>query len=77
MLSKNKDERHATPAEVIQALRPWLTRVPPPTPEEMPLHRFSHHRDIQTLSKISTMTTPLSGVTSALNASIQMAEAVK
>jgi serine/threonine protein kinase len=69
MLKKKKEDRYATPGEVIQALRPWFESVDPPTAEEMPLHRFSHHRDIATLSKISTMATLQSGITRAMDQS--------
>ena len=70
MLNKNRDERPSTPLEVMKLLKPWFKPVDPPTSEEMPLHRFSHHRDIATMSKLSTMSSLQSGVTRALNASL-------
>jgi serine/threonine protein kinase len=37
MLAKNPDERHQTPAEVVEALDPWTeTPIPPPPESEMP-----------------------------------------
>jgi eukaryotic-like serine/threonine-protein kinase len=55
MLEKDRDRRPTTPLRVIEALQPWLEDVPPPTPEELPESRYTHHRDLDTLSKLSTV----------------------
>jgi serine/threonine protein kinase len=55
MLAKDPAERPQTPNAVIRALRAWLEQVPPPSPEELPEHRYTHHRDLDTMSKLSTV----------------------
>jgi serine/threonine protein kinase len=55
MLAKNRDDRPTTPNEVIELLQPWLRDVPPPSPEEMPESRYTHPRNLDTLSKLSTV----------------------
>ncbi len=55
MLAKNPDERPQIPNEIIARLQPWLEEVPPPTAEELPECRYTHHRDIDTMSRLSTV----------------------
>src|SRR5262249_30567804 len=55
MLEKDLAKRPQTPADVVELLRPWLQPVDPPTPEEMPATRYSPHRDLETMSRISTI----------------------
>ena len=55
MLAKQPGDRPATPAQVVVALRDWVTEVPPPTEDEMPTTRYSSHRDIATSARGSTM----------------------
>jgi eukaryotic-like serine/threonine-protein kinase len=55
MLMKNPDHRFQEPIQVFDALQPWLEDVAPPTAEEMPANRFSQHRDLDTMSKLSTV----------------------
>lgn len=55
MLEKDAANRPQTPAEVVELLRPWLEPVAPPEPEELPVSRFAPHRDVETMSRISTM----------------------
>ncbi len=76
MLSKKPEARYQMPIEVIQAIHPWLRDVPPPTPEELPASRFMHHRDLETMSKMSTMgpvsRTTHSFVSQYMNSGVQM-----
>jgi hypothetical protein len=55
MLAKDPAERPQTPARVIAELRPWVTDVPPPTPEEMPPARYVPGQDVDTKARHSTM----------------------
>jgi eukaryotic-like serine/threonine-protein kinase len=55
LLEKDAARRPQTPADVVELLRPWLEPVDPPTPEEMPATRYSPHRDLETMSRISTI----------------------
>ena len=55
MLAKNADDRPQTPNEVIFRLQPWLEEVAPPGPDELPEFRYTHHRDIDTMSRLSTV----------------------
>lgn len=55
MLAKNPAERIATSNEVIRQLNPWLEEVPPPTNEELPEFEYTRHRDIETMSRLSTV----------------------
>jgi serine/threonine protein kinase len=36
MMAKDPSQRPQTPTQVLQALRPWLREIPPPTDEEIP-----------------------------------------
>lgn len=71
MLEKDPAKRPQTANDVIVRLQPWLKEVPPPTPEELPEHRFTHHRDLDTMSRISTVAT----LTSAMRSKIMQAAA--
>jgi eukaryotic-like serine/threonine-protein kinase len=66
MLAKDRARRPQTPNDVIVRLQPWLEEVPPPTPEEMPEHRFTQHRDLDTMSRLSTIATMSSSVRSKI-----------
>lgn len=55
MLAKNADDRPQVPNDVIVRLQPWLEEVPAPTAEELPECRYTHHRDIDTMSRLSTV----------------------
>jgi eukaryotic-like serine/threonine-protein kinase len=55
MLAKQPGERPQSPAQVVVALRDWVTEVAPPTEDEMPTTRYSSHRDIATSARGSTM----------------------
>ena len=55
MLEKDLTRRPQTPNDVFEALRPWYQDVPPPTDEELPEYVYTHHRDIATMSRISTV----------------------
>jgi serine/threonine protein kinase len=55
MLAKDPAERPQTPARVIAELRPWVTEVPPPTPDEMPPSRYTSGQDMDTKARHSTM----------------------
>jgi eukaryotic-like serine/threonine-protein kinase len=57
MLAKSPNDRFQSPIEVVEALAPWFKEVELPTRDEMPTTRYHHHRDIETLSKLSTVTT--------------------
>ncbi len=66
MLAKDPAKRPQTPTDVIMKLKPWLEEVPPPMPEELPEHRYSPHRDLDTLSKLSTISTMSSAMRSKI-----------
>src|SRR5262245_1986737 len=53
MLAKAPNGRPQTPARVVAELKPWLTEVPPPTPEEIP-NQYTPHRDVDTQARHST-----------------------
>lgn len=73
MLAKNPDNRPQMANEVILRLQPWLEEVAPPTAEELPEFRFTHHRDIDTMSRISTV----ASISSAMRSKIlQSASAI-
>ena len=55
MLAKNADDRPQIPNDIIARLEPWLDEIAPPTDEELPEFRFTHHRDIDTMSRLSTV----------------------
>jgi serine/threonine protein kinase len=55
LLEKDPANRHQTPAELVAHLQPWFEEVPAPTDEEMPKARYSVHRDLETLSRSSTI----------------------
>jgi len=55
MMAKNPDHRYQKPTDVLEALRPWLVAVPPPSADEMPESRFLAPKEIETLSKLSTL----------------------
>jgi len=66
MMSKNPANRPQTPLEVVSRLRPWFEEVPPPTPEELPESRYTPHRDIDTMSRLSTVATMSSAMRSKI-----------
>ncbi len=66
MLEKNPAKRLQTPSDLTVRLQPWLEEVPPPTPEELPEHRYTHHRDLDTLSRLSTVATMSSAMRSKI-----------
>jgi serine/threonine protein kinase len=66
MLAKDAADRPQRPNDVIELLRPWLRPVAPPAPEELPENRFSHHRDLDTMSKLSTVATMSSAIRSRI-----------
>jgi eukaryotic-like serine/threonine-protein kinase len=66
MLEKDPSKRPQTPNDVTQWLQPWLEEVPPPTPAELPEHRYTHHRDLDTLSRLSTVATMSSAMRSKI-----------
>ena len=55
MLAKDPAQRPQSPDVLLGMLQPWLVEVPPPTPEELPIFRYTHHRDIDTMSRLSTV----------------------
>jgi serine/threonine protein kinase len=55
MLAKDPGGRPQSPARVIAELRPWVTDVPAPTPDEMPPVRFAPDADVDTKARRSTM----------------------
>jgi eukaryotic-like serine/threonine-protein kinase len=55
MLAKEPEGRPQSPARVIADLRPWITDVPPPTPQEMPPVRYVPEADVDTKARHSTM----------------------
>jgi len=55
MLAKNAEDRPQSGNEVIARLQPWLEEIAPPTAEELPEFRYTHHRDIDTMSRLSTV----------------------
>ncbi len=64
MLDKDRDNRHATPSDLIQSLAPWIADVPPPTDEELPTYRYTQHRDVDTNCRLSTASS-ISGISRA------------
>jgi serine/threonine protein kinase len=66
MLSKDPAQRPQTPADVVGQLQPWYEEVAPPAPGELPEQRFTHHRDLDTMSRISTVATMSSAVRSKI-----------
>ncbi len=77
MLAKDANKRPQLPNDVIARLKPWFEEVPPPVPEELPEHRFTHHRDLDTQSRISTVATMSSAMRSKiLQAAAQSSAAV-
>ena len=66
MLEKNAAKRPQIPNDVIVRLQPWLEEVPPPRPEELPEFRYTHHRDFDTMSRLSTVTTMTSAMRSKI-----------
>jgi serine/threonine protein kinase len=66
MLEKDPSKRPQTPHDVTLRLQPWLEEVPPPTAEELPEHRYTHHRDLDTLSRLSTVATMSSAMRSKI-----------
>jgi serine/threonine protein kinase len=66
MLEKDPLKRPQTPNDVTVRLQPWLEEVPQPTPEELPEHRYTHHRDLDTLSRLSTLATMSSAMRSKI-----------
>jgi eukaryotic-like serine/threonine-protein kinase len=55
MLAKSPDDRPQTPHTVVALLEPWLEEVPPPGAHELPENRYTHHRDVETISRLSTV----------------------
>ena len=55
MLAKDPAGRPASANRVIAELRPWVTDVPPPTPDEMPPSRYEPGQDMDTKARHSTM----------------------
>jgi serine/threonine protein kinase len=55
MLGKYPAERPQSASEVIALLEPWLEEVPPPGADELPESRYTHHRDVDTMSRLSTV----------------------
>jgi serine/threonine protein kinase len=55
MLAKNPEDRPAFAGEIIARLEPWLEEVPPPSADELPENRYTHHRDVDTMSRLSTV----------------------
>jgi serine/threonine protein kinase len=64
MMDKDPNKRFATPVELINALSPWIAEVPPPSPDELPVYRYTHHRDVDTNCKLSTVST-ITGISRA------------
>ncbi|MCE9533429.1 MAG: serine/threonine protein kinase [Planctomycetes bacterium] len=73
MMAKDPARRPQLPHEIISALSPWFVEVPPPTPEELPESRYTHHRDIDTMSRLSTVATMSAAMRSKI---LQTAEAM-
>lgn len=44
MMRKKPEDRYQTPAEVVQAVQPWVGQVPLPSPQEMPKVRPSAYQ---------------------------------
>src|SRR5262249_59150380 len=53
MLAKGANGRPQPRARVVAELQPWLSEVPPPTPDEIP-NQYTPHRDVDTQARHST-----------------------
>jgi eukaryotic-like serine/threonine-protein kinase len=52
MLEKDPNNRQKGPDRLVADLLPWFQEVPPPAEDELPEHRYSAHRDVDTIHRL-------------------------